>query len=76
MDVINIVLDEKDPQNPIFVEIENSQGKSVNIGERTVKDGLTYIKITPVDLAYGNNTLSRKETEHYEYMCHANDVLI
>ena len=35
---INIILDEKDPQNPIFVEIEDNNGKSINIGKRFLRD--------------------------------------
>ena len=34
---INIILDESDPPNPIFVEIENKHGISIRIGERTIR---------------------------------------
>lgn len=33
---INIILDEADSQNPVFVEIETDYGKSINIGTRFV----------------------------------------
>jgi len=47
---IVIVLDEKDTQNPIFVEIENTQGKSIKIGKRIKKEELTYLRITIDDI--------------------------
>jgi len=48
---INIILDESDPPNPIFVEIENKHGMSIRIGERTIRaDGLTALKITAMDI--------------------------
>lgn len=51
---INIVLDETDPQSPIFVEIETDGGKSICIGERTERDGLTYLRITAADIISHN----------------------
>ena len=51
MNAINIILDNKDPQNPIFVEIENDKGMSVRIGRSFIKeDGLRNIRITGNDL--------------------------
>ena len=48
---INIVLDVTDPQNPIFVEIENDSGESISVGSRSIgDDGLTYIRITHEDI--------------------------
>ena len=59
MGAINIVLDEKDPQSPIFVEIEDDTGKSIRVGERFDRDdGLTNIRITVEDLEdehFGND---------------------
>jgi len=44
---INIILDDSEPQNPAFVEIENDKGMSIGIGTRIVRsDGLTRIRIT------------------------------
>lgn len=44
---INIIIDASDSQNPIFVEIETDDGRSINIGTRIVlDDGLTRIRIT------------------------------
>ena len=51
MNAINIILDNKDPQNPIFVEIENDKGMSVRIGRSSIReDGLRNIRITGNDL--------------------------
>ena len=36
---INIIMDDTDPQNPIFVEIENDKGQSISIGEELRTDG-------------------------------------
>jgi len=48
---INIIIDMSAPQNPIFVEIENDKGESINIGERSeIDDGLTSIRITTSDI--------------------------
>ena len=35
---INIIIDDSDPQNPIFVEIENDKGQSISIGEELRTD--------------------------------------
>jgi len=44
---INIILDESDPQSPVFVEIENDKGQSIRIGTRIPSnDGLTRLRIT------------------------------
>lgn len=50
MKAINIILDESDSQNPIFVEIENDMGLSIEIGERKQFDGFTAIRITTADI--------------------------
>jgi hypothetical protein len=48
---IHIILDEKDPSNPIFVEIENKLGESIGIGTREIMpDGLTRLIITINDM--------------------------
>ena len=53
---INIILDAKDCQNPIFVEIENDSGKSISIGKKTETEwGLTNLRITNADII--NNIL-------------------
>ena len=35
---INIIIDDSDPTNPIFVEIENDSGESMRIGEELRTD--------------------------------------
>lgn len=48
---INIIIDDSDPNNTVFVEIENDQGESICIGERLVDDsGLTKIRISIGDI--------------------------
>jgi len=48
---INIIIDNADSQNPIFVEIENDQGESINIGEELeTQEGLRKIRITTGDI--------------------------
>lgn len=47
---INIILDESNPHDPLFIEIENDAGASVGIGERINYDGLIKIRITPEDI--------------------------
>ena len=48
---IHIILDEKDPPNPTFVEIENKQGQSIGIGRREMMPcGLTRLVITVEDM--------------------------
>jgi len=44
---INIMLDESDPQSPVFVEIEDDKGRSISVGTRMdTDDGLTRLRIT------------------------------
>jgi len=47
---INIILDETEPQSPMFVEIENDSGSSIRIGERIPYDGLVRLRITLDDI--------------------------
>ena len=47
---INIIIDESDSQSPIFVEIETDSGESINIGERSIADGLTKVRISISDI--------------------------
>ena len=47
---INIILDESQPQSPLFVEIETDEGTSIRIGERIEYDGLTRLRITQEDI--------------------------
>jgi len=47
---INIIIDESDPQFPIFVEIERDDGSSINIGERISYDGLVRLRIKISDI--------------------------
>jgi hypothetical protein len=35
---INIIIDDSDPQSPIFVEVENDKGQSISIGEELRTD--------------------------------------
>ena len=35
---INIIIDDSDPQNPVFVEIEKDNGESISIGEDSRTD--------------------------------------
>jgi len=54
---MNIVIDNSDPQSPIFIEIENDEGLSINIGNQsTRKDGLRNIRITSSDLIFNKDT--------------------
>ena len=51
MDTISIILDEKDPTKPIFVEIENAIGEEINIGTRTTtEEGYTKLTISVNDI--------------------------
>jgi len=52
MKAIRIRLNTEDPQNQIFVEIENDQGESVKIGEFILDDGdgFSTIRITTDDI--------------------------
>lgn len=53
MKAINIILDNTDSQNPIFIEIEDDEGKSITIGDWeplsstaiTMATGKSYHKI-------------------------------
>jgi hypothetical protein len=48
---INIILDCSDSQNPIFVEIENDDGKSICIGEELVtSEGFRKLRINTSDI--------------------------
>jgi len=48
---INIILDDSDAPRPIFVEVENDKGESINIGEQIRRDdGLASIRITVADI--------------------------
>ena len=48
---IIIVLDDTDTQNPVFVEIENDSGKSINIGTVEIdSDGYRNICISVDDM--------------------------
>ena len=48
---IYIVTDRKDPQSPVFVDIENEEGQTVRIGEFSENaDGLTRQKISAKDI--------------------------
>ena len=43
---INIIIDDSDPKNPIFVEVENDKGQSIAIGEELLTDeGYRKIRI-------------------------------
>ncbi len=43
---IRLILDENSGlPNVYFVETENGQGQSINIGKRSIEDGLTVLKI-------------------------------
>ena len=41
---INIIIDDSNPQNPVFVEVENDSGQSIHIGEE-LRTGGGYRKI-------------------------------
>jgi biotin synthase-related radical SAM superfamily protein len=44
---VNIIIDDADPQSPIFVEIENDNGESISIGEDArTNEGYRKIRIT------------------------------
>ncbi len=47
MKAINIILDCRDAQNPIFVEIETDEGKSVDVGNSIQVGHMRKIRITP-----------------------------
>jgi hypothetical protein len=44
---INIIIDDTDAQNPIFVEVENDRGQSISIGEELRTDeGYRKIRVS------------------------------
>lgn len=47
---INIILDESDAPNSKFIDIENDDGYSIDIGIRKGVDGFTRLRITRDDL--------------------------
>ena len=48
---INIIIDNTDSQNPVFVEIETEEGKSIRIGtESTDENGYRKLRISAEDL--------------------------
>jgi hypothetical protein len=52
---INIIIDDADPKNLIFVEIENDQGKSIGIGEELRTDeGFRKLRITTYAIISNN----------------------
>ena len=52
---INIIIDDEDPQNPVFVEIENDAGESVRIGEDLRTDeGYRKLRISTSDIINHN----------------------
>ena len=54
---INIIIDWKDAQSPIFVEVENDKGASLSIGEDSdYVHGLRKIRITAEDILRHHNT--------------------
>lgn len=54
---INIVLDNTNPSSPVFVEIENDKGMSINIGKQSARDdGFWNIRITSNDIIFHKDT--------------------
>ncbi len=48
---INIIIDDSDHNNPIFVEIETDGGKSIRIGEeKRTDEGYRQLRITTADI--------------------------
>ena len=48
---INIIIDDSDPNNPVFVEIENDNGESINVGENsTTEEGYRKLRINTADI--------------------------
>tara|TARA_R110000851_G_scaffold321783_1_gene487397 strand:+ start:265 stop:519 length:255 start_codon:yes stop_codon:yes gene_type:complete len=44
---INIIIDDRDSQNPIFVEVENDKGQSIGVGEELrTNEGYRKIRIS------------------------------
>ena len=54
---INIIIDDADTQNPIFVEIETDDGQSISVGESlTTTEGLRKIRISVSDIIQHKKT--------------------
>jgi hypothetical protein len=52
---INIIIDDSDPQSPIFVEVENDKGQSISIGEELRTDkGYRKIRINTYSIISNN----------------------
>ena len=52
---INIIIDDSDPQNPIFVEIENDKGQSISIGEELRTDeGYRKLRVSTYSIISNN----------------------
>ena len=47
---INIILDDKNPPDVLFVEIETDDGRSIKIGETLDYCDFKKIRITPEDI--------------------------
>lgn len=62
-DAIHIVLDQTDPQNPVFVEIETDCGRSISIGTRARDSahGYTRLAITAKDITDAVSSATGKE---------------
>jgi hypothetical protein len=53
---INIIIDDSDPQNPIFVEIENDKGQSISIGEEIrTSEGYRSVRISTYSIISHSN---------------------
>ena len=50
MKAINLILNESHPPNVYFLEIEDDNGRSVNIGERIQKGNFIRLRITTADI--------------------------
>ncbi len=54
---INIIIDDSDSPNSVFVEIENDQGQSIRIGEELrTEEGYRKIRISTADVI-GNDKI-------------------
>jgi hypothetical protein len=52
---INIIIDDSDPQSPIFVEVENDKGQSISIGEELrTEEGYRKIIINTYSIISNN----------------------
>lgn len=47
---INIIIDDKDGRNQVFVEVENDKGESLKIGTRSDYDRFIKIRISVDDI--------------------------